>query len=53
MRPELGEWDFKDNHPDADPDLMALIRSSGDILDVSSESVLSRWTHSLDGYWRS
>lgn len=46
-RPECGERDFKDNHADADPELMKLIMGSDDILDVSSESVLDRWKKPL------
>ena len=43
VRPECGERDFKDNHADADPDLMRLIMESDDILVVSSEAFLDRW----------
>ena len=45
--PECGERDFKDNHADADPDLMRLIVESNDILSVSSEPVLDRWKKPL------
>ena len=47
VRPECGERDFKDNHADADPDLMRLIVESDDILAVSSEPVLDRWKKPL------
>ena len=47
VRPECGERDFKDNHADADPDLMRLIMESDDILAVSSEPVLGRWKKPL------
>ena len=47
VRPECGERDFKDNHADADPDLMRLIMGSDDILAVSSEPVLDRWKRPL------
>lgn len=47
VRPECGERDFKDNHADADPDLMRLIVESHDILAVSSEPVLNRWKKPL------
>ncbi len=47
VRPECGEHDFHDNHADADPDLMRLIKESDDILAVSSDAVLNRWTHPL------
>ena len=47
VRPECGERDFKDNHVDADPDLMRLIVESDDILAVSSEPVLDRWKKPL------
>ena len=43
VRPECGERDFKDNHADADPDLMRLIMESDDIPVVSSEAFLDRW----------
>ena len=43
VRPECGERDFQDNHTDADPDLMRLIRESDDILAISSEVFLDRW----------
>lgn len=43
VRPECGERDFRDNHVDADPDLMRLIMESDDILAVSSEAFLDRW----------
>lgn len=41
VRPEAGEIDFHNNLPDADPALMALIEESEDILQVSSDDVLS------------
>ena len=47
VRPECGERDFRDNHADADPDLMRLIMGSDDILAVSSEPVLDRWKRPL------
>ena len=47
VRPECGELDFRDNHADADPDLMRLIMGSDDILAVSSEPVLDRWKRPL------
>lgn len=39
VRPELGERDMHDNHPDADPELMKLIQDSDDILLMLSETV--------------
>ena len=43
VRPECGERDFRDNHVDADPDLMRLIMESDDIIAVSAEAFLDCW----------